>query len=206
VFDENWNQFELRSNLPILLGEIIKIGILALQGDVIEHLNATKQAVKQLKIKCEIVEVRTKKELEGVDGLIIPGGESTALMKLLEREGMVEEIKKIKNIFGTCAGTILLSKINLNLMDIEVERNAYGSQIESFEKEVESKFGKLNGIFIRAPKIKSIGKNVQIIANDGEEIIGVEKKVGDRSYLALTFHPELEGTKFHEYFIKNCLG
>ncbi len=192
----------------------MRIGILALQGDVIEHLNATKLAVEKLKVKCEVVEVRTKKELNGLNGLIIPGGESTTLMKLLEREGMVEEIKKIKNIFGTCAGTILLAKKisgqeegqkTLELMNIEVDRNAYGAQTESFERKIWSKFGEMNGIFIRAPKIRSIGKNVQVIAKDTEEIIGVEERIGNRFYLALTFHPELEGTKLHEYFVRHCL-
>ena len=181
----------------------MKIGILALQGDVVEHLNATKKAVEKLNLDCEVVEVRTKKELENLNGLIIPGGESTTLMKLIKREGLIEKIKKIKNIFGTCAGAILLSKSHLNLMDIEVDRNAYGSQLDSFEKEIETIIGKINGIFIRAPKIKKINENVKIIAKNEDEIIGVEEVKKEKYYIALTFHPELSDSKFHEYFIKH---
>lgn len=180
-----------------------KIGILALQGDVIEHLNATKKAAEKLGINCEVIEVRTKEELENLNGLIIPGGESTTLMKLIERENLIEKIKKIKNIFGTCAGAILLSKSYLGLMDAEMERNAYGSQLDSFENGITTKFGNMNGIFIRAPKIKKIGKNVKIIAKDEKEIIGIVERRRDNFYLALTFHPELETTKFHEYFLNS---
>ncbi|MDD5022697.1 MAG: pyridoxal 5'-phosphate synthase glutaminase subunit PdxT [Candidatus ainarchaeum sp.] len=186
----------------------MKIGILALQGDVIEHLNAVKKASVKLKIKCEIVEVRIKKDFEGLDALIIPGGESTTLMKLIEREGIAVEIKNIKNIFGTCAGAILLSKSHFNLMDIEVKRNAYGSQIDSFEEKIDSKFGEIGGIFIRAPRIVGIGSNVDIIAKSLDkhrEIFGVEQKKDGRFYIALSFHPELNSTRFHEYFLEQCL-
>lgn len=182
----------------------MRIGILALQGDVTEHLNATKRAAEKLKVDCEILEVRTKKELENLDGLIIPGGESTTLMKLIKRENLLEKIKKIKNIFGTCTGSILMSKGYLDLMDFEVERNAYGSQLDSFEKEIETKLGKIKGIFIRAPKIKKIGKNVKVVAKDGKETVGIEEKINGKFYLALTFHPELVNGKLHQYFLEQC--
>ncbi|MBI5046492.1 hypothetical protein HZC07_02050 [Candidatus Micrarchaeota archaeon] len=116
----------------------MKIGILALQGDVSEHVFATNQAAKSLNLVCEIVLVRTKQDLDavgGLDGLIIPGGESTVLQKLCEREGIFDRIKKIKNIFGTCAGAIFLAKTvnnkesdqrTLELMDIEIDRNGFG--------------------------------------------------------------------------------
>ena len=96
-------------------------------------------------------------------------------MKMIEKEGIGEEIEEVRGIFGTCAGSILLSRSHLGLMDMEVERNAYGSQLDSFEKELDTKIGKINGIFIRAPKIKDIG-NSDIIARDGEEIVGIEEE------------------------------
>ncbi len=188
-----------------------KIGVLALQGDVIEHINVIKQAAKNLNLDCDIVEVRTKADLAGLDALIVPGGESTVLQKLCERANIFDEIKKIRNIFGTCAGTILLAKnINnreaeqrtLELMDIEVDRNAYGRQAESFEYGISTKLGNIHAIFIRAPKIKNIGKEVKILAKNGNEIIACEQKINGNYYLAATFHPELTTTVFHEYFLR----
>ena len=122
-----------------------KIGVLAFHGDVIEHIEVTQRAAKNLHIDIEVVSVRTKESLQNLDALIIPGGESTTLHKLCEREGMWEKMKKIKNIFGTCAGAIMLAKVihhktlgqkTLELMDIEIDRNAYGRQAESFEKDI----------------------------------------------------------------------
>ncbi|MEK7480462.1 MAG: pyridoxal 5'-phosphate synthase glutaminase subunit PdxT, partial [Patescibacteria group bacterium] len=113
----------------------IRIGVLAYQGDVEEHLDATRAAAKKIQRDIEVVSVRTKEDIAGLRGLIIPGGESTTLYKLCRREGIFEDIKKIPNIFGTCAGAIMLSKSvgnkmagqeTLGLMDIEVERNSYG--------------------------------------------------------------------------------
>lgn len=181
----------------------MKIGILALQGDVSEHIAATKKAAEKLKLNCEVIKVKEKKDFENLDALIIPGGESTTLIKLIEREDLIQDIKKVKNIFGTCAGMILLSQNNLGLIDVEVERNAYGSQLDSFEQEIETKLGKTNGIFIRAPKVKKIGTDTKIIARDNGEVVGVEQKKEGRYYLALAFHPELSTTKFHEYFLEN---
>src|SRR4030095_3714732 len=120
---------------------MMKVGVLAFHGDVIEHIDATEAAAKKLSLSCEIVQVRTKKDLEGLRALIIPGGESTNFYKLCLREGMLEDMKKVKNIFGTCAGAIMLAKKihnieegqkTLELMDIEVDRNAYGRQADSF--------------------------------------------------------------------------
>ncbi len=183
----------------------MKIGILSLQGDVDKHLEATKKARENLGIECEILLVKTIDELDKVDGLIIPGGESTTLMKLLDKGGVVPKIKEIKNIFGTCAGAILLSKSHLNLMDFEIERNAYGSQLESFEENISTNFGEIRGVFIRAPKIKNIGNNVKVIANKGNGFFGIEEKKENKFYIALTFHPELTTTKFHEYFLRNII-
>ncbi|MBS3067425.1 pyridoxal 5'-phosphate synthase glutaminase subunit PdxT [Candidatus Micrarchaeota archaeon] len=188
-----------------------KIGVLAFQGDVLEHINATRQAAKNSNLTCGIIEVRTKEQLSDLDALIIPGGESTVLQKLCERANIFEDMKKIKNIFGTCAGTITLAKtINnkevgqrtLGLMDIEVDRNAYGRQAESFEQDLDTKLGRIHAIFIRAPKIKKIGNSVKILAKNDNEIIICEQKVNGNYYLAATFHPELTTTVFHEYFLR----
>lgn len=176
------------------------VGVLSFHGSVLEHIETTKSAAKNLKININIIEVRTKKDLRYLDALIIPGGESTTLYKLCVREDMIEEIKKIKNIFGTCAGAILLAK--LGLMDIEVDRNAYGRQADSFEKDIKTKIGSINAVFIRAPKIKSIGKEVKVLAEDNGEILACEQKTGENFYLAACFHPELTTTLFHEYFLK----
>jgi 5'-phosphate synthase pdxT subunit len=188
----------------------LKIGILALQGGVIEHIRTTQDAARNLGIRCIIVEVRTKKHLNGLKGLIIPGGESTVLQKLCERECIFDELKKIPAIFGTCAGAILLAKkINnieteqktLELVDVEIDRNGYGRQNESFEQELESELGTFNAIFIRAPRIKSIWAGVAILAKCNNEILACEQKTRDGYYLLTCFHPELSTTKFHEHFL-----
>lgn len=189
-----------------------RIGILALQGGVIEHLVATREAARKLKIKCEIIEVRTEKSLKGLDGLIIPGGESTVHSKLLEREGMLSEMRKVRKIFGTCAGMIMLAKRvegrikgqkTLELMDIEIARNAYGTQLESFEEEIKTGLGTINAVFIRAPRIKKVGKKVKVLAKLGKEPVAVyqHEPKGNRHYLACAFHPELSTSKFHELFL-----
>lgn len=192
----------------------INIGVLAFHGDVDEHTQATQKAAENLKLNINILPIRTKKALHGLDALIIPGGESTTLQKLCEREGMFEEMKKIKNIFGTCAGTIMLSKIvrhkikgqkTLGLMDIEIDRNAYGRQTESFEKDIKTDLGPIHAIFIRAPKIRKIGKDVNILVRDSNGILACEQKVGNSFYLATCFHPELSSTIFHEYFLKQIV-
>ncbi len=200
---------------------MIKIGVLAFHGDVSEHIETTKRAAANLNLaeKITVVEVRTKTDLlNGLDALIIPGGESTVMHKLAERDGFFEEMKKIKNIFGTCAGAIMLAKTvynkeegqkTLELMDVEIDRNAYGAQLDSFEHELFvtlDKPEKINGIFIRAPKITKINAGVNVLATlkDAHEtyVVGCEQRVGDNYYLALSFHPELElNTKFHEYFL-----
>lgn len=192
----------------------IAIGVLAYHGDVLEHIEATKNAAGILRKDVEVVSVRTKQDLAGLIGLIIPGGESTTLHKLCEREGIFEEIKKIKNIFGTCAGAIMLSKNaenrisgqkTLQLMDIEVSRNAYGRQNDSFETDIETTLGKIHAIFIRAPKITRAGKNTHVLGKYNGEIIACEEKTKKGYYLALCFHPELTTTLFHEHFLKKVL-
>lgn len=194
--------------------KLFNIGVLAFHGDVLEHVKTVQQAAKNLKLRANITLIRTKAQLNNLNALIIPGGESTTLQILCQREKMFEKMKKIKNIFGTCAGAIILAKTilhkaknqeTLELMDIEIDRNAYGRQIESFEHEINTILGSFRAIFIRAPKIKKIGKNISIVAKNKKEIIACEEKMNGRYYLATSFHPELTTTRLHEYFLKNCI-
>lgn len=192
----------------------MKIGILALQGDVSEHFEATKKAANNLNIKIEIVLVRKKEDLIDLAGIIIPGGESTVLQKLTQREGIFEDLKKIKNIFGTCAGAIMLAKnVNnkekeqetLELMNITIDRNAYGVQIDSFEETITSTLGTISAVFIRAPRITKFDKKLTILASIKNEPILIEEKLKSGFYLACCFHPELTTTIVHEYFLKNTI-
>ncbi len=183
------------------------IGILAFQGGVVEHENI----LKSLKVKTLLV--RDGKDLERVNGLIIPGGESTVIGFFLENTGMRSRIKELASkdfpLFGTCAGAILLAKkiisakepYHLSLLDIEIERNAYGNQGESFYAELNAEnigIKKLKAAFIRAPIIRKTGTNVRILAShEGKPVLVQEKNI-----LAATFHPELRNeTSLHEYFL-----
>ncbi|OGD55151.1 hypothetical protein A3I57_01060 [Candidatus Beckwithbacteria bacterium RIFCSPLOWO2_02_FULL_47_23] len=188
-----------------------RIGVLAFHGDVIEHIQVTRAAAKKLGLAIDLIEVRTKESLSNLDGLILPGGESTTLFKLCQQAGMWPKMKQISNIFGTCAGAIMLSKIalhkeagqqTLELMDMTIDRNAYGRQTESFEKKIVTQLGSMEAIFIRAPRIKSVSPRVNVLAKNEEEIIACEQRVGRKFYLATCFHPELTTTKFHEYWLK----
>lgn len=190
------------------------VGVLAFHGDVREHIEATIFAVKKLHASISVIPVRTKKELHTCLALIMPGGESTTLAKLSEREHMFEDMKRIPYLFGTCAGAILLAKHvlhkepdqkTLQRMDIAVDRNAYGRQTESFEKSITTILGKVNAVFIRAPKITAVGKNVKILAKDDGEILACEETIGNQYFLATTFHPELTTSLFHEYFLQKFL-
>ena len=189
------------------------VGILGFQGDVIEHLEATKKAAANLKLRLNTPVVRTREELRGIDALIIPGGESTTLQALSEREGMFNGMKKVPNIFGTCAGAILLAnnvshktqgQKTLGLMNITVDRNAYGRQIESFEETITTNFGTMHAVFIRAPQILRIGRGVTVLAKRGAEVLACEEGQRGTFYMAACFHPELTMTLFHEYFLKRA--
>ena len=182
---------------------MLKIGVLAIQGDVSEHISAVEKTLNKFKIRNKIqgkvIEVKFAEDIATIDALIIPGGESTTIGKLLAETKLVKEIKKRAGkipIMGTCAGLILLGK--LNLMNINVKRNAFGRQRESFETEINSKIGKFHGIFIRAPVIESAGKEVEILAKyDGKIVMARQDKI-----LAVAFHPELtDDTKIYEYFL-----
>jgi 5'-phosphate synthase pdxT subunit len=181
----------------------MKIGVLALQGAFAEHVAALRA------IGVEAVEVRLPEQLEDVDGLIIPGGESTTMRRLIARWGLREPIMALaaegKPLFGTCAGMIVLSKqIDggeepvLPLLDVTVERNAFGRQLDSFETELNVPLRgdtPVHAVFIRAPVIESGGPNVDVIASleDGRIVA-----VRERNVIATSFHPELAGeTRFH---------
>ena len=195
----------------------LKLGVLALQGAVSEHIEVLEKAMKKLKFKGEVIKVRKRDDLEGISGLVIPGGESTTINKLmLKTEIQAEMLKLAKKglpILGTCAGAILLAKkgdeqvektktILLGLMEMKVLRNAYGRQVNSFEVEVKiPDIGNkpFKTVFIRAPIIEKVWGKTLIWARYKNEIIAAKKG----NILALTFHPELTNNlRIHEYFIK----
>jgi len=195
----------------------LKLGVLALQGAVSEHIEVLEKAMKKLKFNGEVIKVRKRDDLEGISGLVIPGGESTTINKLmLKTEIQAEMLKLAKKglpILGTCAGAILLAKkgdeqvektktILLGLMEMKVLRNAYGRQVNSFEVEVKiPDIGNkpFKTVFIRAPIIEKVWGKTLIWARYKNEIIAAKKG----NILALTFHPELTNNlRIHEYFIK----
>jgi len=184
----------------------MRIGVLALQGDFGLHARALE------KCGVEAVEVRKPPELDEVDGLVMPGGESTTLLKLMDAWNFVPAIEKFhsegKSIFGTCAGLIILARevespkqFSLGLIDVTVERNAYGRQRESFEAHGTAKLDgqavPLEMFFIRAPRIRRVGPGVEVLAEHGGEPVMARQ---DRVLVA-TFHPELtDTTTVHQYF------
>ncbi len=204
----------------------VQIGVLAVQGDVLEHVNMMNEVLEKKGIKSKTILVRKPEQIEQLDGLIIPGGESTVMSRLVSEmrfdNKLVNTIReKVKNgmaILGTCAGTIMLSKTSkdhvvkdfsqvlLELMDIDVIRNKYGRQQVSFELPITIEgFGKqpFPGVFIRAPVITSVRKNVDILARNSEEIFAAKQG----KLLAATFHPELtDDMRFHEYFLDLILS
>ncbi|WFD10581.1 pyridoxal 5'-phosphate synthase glutaminase subunit PdxT [Tepidibacter hydrothermalis] len=183
-----------------------KIGVLALQGAFEEHINMIKS------IGHEAIEIRKSEQLDDIDGIILPGGESTAMGKLLDdfkiKEVLINKINNGLPVWGTCAGMILLAKeldgdedAHLKVMDIKVRRNAYGSQLDSFInkeliKGVSDK--EIPMVFIRAPYIVGASEDVDLLHSVDNNIVAVRQK----NMLATSFHPELtDDTTFHEYFI-----
>lgn len=180
-----------------------KIGVLALQGDFEAHRNAIERA------GAEAVEVRTAADLGAVDGLIIPGGESTTMLKLLREEDFFEPLRefgKVKPIFGTCAGAILMAsevvnpaQESLGLMNTTVERNAYGRQIDSRIATIEFEGKPAEAVFIRAPIIRRVGPEAQVLATYFDTPVLVEQG----QHMAATFHPELStGDMIHKRFVE----
>jgi len=173
-----------------------RIGILALQGNVREH------AAVLRRLGAEPVEVRKPEQLADLDGLIIPGGESTAIARLVRLYGLEEAIRSFQRpIFGTCAGMILLDRRHLGLLDLEVSRNAYGRQVASFEVDLElsGEDEPLHGVFIRAPRVTDAGPGVEVLAElNGEPVLLREGRL-----LVASFHPELTAdTRVHERFLE----
>jgi pyridoxal 5'-phosphate synthase pdxT subunit len=171
------------------------IGVLALQGNFREH------AAVLRRLGAEPVEVRLPEQLEGLDGLVIPGGESTAITRLMRLYGLEEAIRRFRGaVFGTCAGMILLDRGHLGLLDLEVSRNAYGRQVASFEADLElaGEEKPLRGVFIRAPRVAEVGPEVEVLAElSGEPVLLREGRV-----LVAAFHPELTpDTRVHERFL-----
>ena len=188
------------------VGETLRIGVLALQGDFALHARALARC------GAVAVEVRKPEELPDLDGLIIPGGESTTLLKLMDAWGFVPALEKFhasgRPIFGTCAGLILLARevanpaqVSLGLIDVGVERNAYGRQRESFEAAgtatLDGRTVPVEMIFIRAPRIRRVGAGVETLARRGDEPVMARQG----TVLVATFHPELTGDPaVHRYF------
>ena len=179
----------------------MKIGVLAIQGDFDAHRRRLEE------LGAEVVLVRKPEELDEVEGLVIPGGESGAFLRILGEDGMkkLRDFVRVKPTFGTCAGAIMLAKeitnpaqVGLGALDVRIRRNAYGRQIDSSIRE--GKFGDapLEMVFIRAPKIEKLGAGVEVIATEGEDPVAVRQG----KIMAATFHPELsQDTRIHQAFL-----
>ena len=183
----------------------VVVGVLALQGAFAAHAECLQS------VGVATNEVRTPHDLEKVDALMMPGGESSTMSQLLESSQLVPAIAaRISDgmpVFGTCAGMILLSshildgredQKSFSAIDISVRRNAFGRQVESFERVLQTPVGEFNGVFIRAPRIESIGQDVEVLSFlDGEPVF-----VRHGNVMAASFHPELTGdARIHEYFV-----
>jgi pyridoxal 5'-phosphate synthase pdxT subunit len=178
------------------VGNARRIGVLAVQGNFREH------AAVLRRLGADPVEVRKAGELDDLDGLIVPGGESTAITRLMRLYGIEEALRRFRGpVFGTCAGMILLDRDHLGLVDVNVARNAYGRQVASFEADLEltGEDEPLRGVFIRAPRVTDAGPGVEVLAeHDGTPVL-----LRDGRFLVASFHPELtDDTRVHERFLK----
>ena len=173
-----------------------RIGVLALQGAFREHARALRRA------GADAVEVRLPEQLDGLDGLVVPGGESTAFTRLMHLYGLDEAVRRFEGpVFGTCAGMIVLSRSHLGLVDVEVKRNAFGRQVASFEADLDvaGEDEPVRAVFIRAPWIEQVGPGVEVLAEvDGKPVLAREGR-----FLVAAFHPELtDDTRVHERFLE----
>jgi 5'-phosphate synthase pdxT subunit len=195
----------------------LTVGVLAIQGDVYENIASTERAIKELGIEGSVVGVKTSEDISKLDGLIIPGGESTTMGQLSLVNSSLKIIKeKIEQgmpVLGICAGMIMLSKTAndrvvgktdqplLDLLDIKLERNSFGRQKKSFEANISMNsidIPKFNGVFIRAPSVSDTGSGVEVLAKFNDKIVAVQKG----NMLGVAFHPELtEDVALHKYFI-----
>ena len=182
----------------------VKIGVLGLQGAVPEHVKALEKS------GAETVVVKKVEHLDNLDGLVLPGGESTTMRRLMDQYDLFDSIKnfaKEKPVFGTCAGLILMAKQiegqkgpHLALMDINVRRNAFGRQVASFEADlmIEGVADDFVGVFIRAPYILEVGPDVEVLSKYEDKIVAAK----EGHYLTCAFHPELtDDARFHQYFV-----
>jgi pyridoxal 5'-phosphate synthase pdxT subunit len=175
--------------------EPLTIGVLAVQGNFREHARMLQR------LGARTIEVRKPEQLAGLDGLVIPGGESTTFMRLMRLYGLDEALTAFdRPIFGTCAGMIVLDREHLGLVDVTVRRNAFGRQVASFETEltVVGEETPLHAVFIRAPWVEEVGPNVEVLAEvDGRPVLAREGR-----FLVAAFHPELtDDTRLHERFL-----
>jgi len=173
----------------------LRIGVLAVQGNFREHVQMLRR------LGAEPVEVRKPGQLAGLDGLVIPGGESTTFMRLMGLYGLDAAIKAFERpVFGTCAGMIVLDRNHLGLVDVEVRRNAFGRQVASFETDLDvaGEDGPVHAVFIRAPWIEDVGPDVEVLAEvEGRPVLAREGR-----FLVASFHPELTGdTRLHQRFL-----
>ncbi len=195
----------------------LTVGVLSIQGDVEENILSAESAIDELGLDVKVVDVKTPKEISQLDGLIIPGGESTTIGKLSLENGSLKVLKeKIQNgmpVLGICAGMIMLSStVNdrvfgktdqplLDILDIKLERNSFGRQKESFESDISMDsidIPKFNGVFIRAPSVSDVGSDVKILSKFNERIVAVKKG----NVIGTAFHPELtRDLSLHKYFI-----
>ncbi len=185
----------------------MRVGVLALQGAFAAHADCLSS------LGVSTTEIRTPQQLESVDALLMPGGESTTMSQLLEISGLFDPISdRISSgmpVFGTCAGMILLAtevldgrpdQRSFGAIDISVRRNAFGRQVDSFEAEIDSTVGPFHGVFIRAPRIERMGDGVEVLGRFGAEPVLVRQK----NVLAASFHPELAGdARLHDYFVSS---
>jgi pyridoxal 5'-phosphate synthase pdxT subunit len=176
--------------------EPLRIGVLAVQGNFREH------AAMLRRLGADVVEVRKAEQLDGLDGLVIPGGESTAFTRLMELYGLDEAIRDFRGaVLGTCAGMIVLDRDHLGLVDIGVRRNAFGRQVASFETDLElpGDGPPFRAVFIRAPWIENAGSGVEVLAElDGHPVLAREGR-----FVVAAFHPELtDDTRLHEMFLE----
>ena len=173
----------------------LRIGVLAVQGNFREH------AAVLRRLGAEPVEVRLPEQLEGLDGLIVPGGESTAIIRLMRLYDLDEALRRFEApIFGTCAGMIVLDRDHLGLADFTTERNAFGRQVRSFETDLDVGLGEpVRGVFIRAPWIEEVGPGVEVLAEwEGHPVLVRQGRV-----VLAAFHPELtDDTRVHELFLQ----
>jgi 5'-phosphate synthase pdxT subunit len=200
----------------------LTVGIVGIQGDLEEHTACVKHTLKDMDLAGDVKQIKYAKEIDSIDGLIIPGGESTVIGNILKYRQMLQQIKNRMNdglpVFGTCAGLIILAKKSydkvvgkkdqskLGIMDITVERNSFGRQKESFETDLEFRTlgnKKFKGVFIRAPTIIEVGSDVQILS----KLNGLAVAVQEENMLGTTFHPEvLDDLRLHKYFINMIIS